>query len=78
MPGMSRGGKEMVKKYAIKGTSEILTTSNRDYTHAVVCWDDKRGRLVRLNACGSYTLALKAIALHNEREGLRIVEIEVV
>ena len=68
----------MVKKYAIKGTTEILTTSNRDYTHAVVCWNDKKGRLVRLNACGSYALALKAIALHNEREGLRIVEIEVV
>lgn len=68
----------MVKKYAIKGTSEILTTSNRDYTHAVVCWDDKRRRFVRLNACGSYTLALKAVALHNECEGLQIVEIEVV
>ena len=78
MPGVPRGGKEMVKKYAIKGTSEILTTSNRDYTHAVVRWDDKRGRLVRLNACGSYALALKALALHNEREGLQIVEIEVV
>ena len=69
----------MVKKYAIKGTTEILTTSNRDYTHAVVRWDDKRGRFVRLHACGSYALALKAIAPYtNVREGLRIVEIEVV
>ena len=66
------------KKYAIKGTTDILTVSNRDYTHAVVRWDDKKGRLVRLNACGSYALALKAIDLHNECEGLQIVEIEVV
>jgi len=64
-------------KYAVAGTTEVLTRSYREYTHAVVRQHD--GRFSRYHACGSEELAEKALRSNYGKpffNELMIVELE--
>jgi len=66
-------------KYAIKGQTTVLTKSHREYTHAVVYFERKAAvnnpKWVRMHACGSYELAVKAKETHRGRSYYDILEI---
>lgn len=67
-------------KYVEKGTTNVITTSNREYRYAIVCWTGTKWKRVRASA--TYDGIMKAWsivpAMRREQQGARIVELEVI